>query len=164
MTPERWISRLIRKSKNKKRRPAFLPFALLSQPQRLHVYPHKGIWHREWWFFADNCMGEMTLFLLVWLLEIITKPHFVPLKRSLFLIYGFQIFSVTNNTECGKLLEEIRCALCSPHSQSLFHSPEREALGRDPVLPLLCKDYCKEFFYTCRGHIPGITKKKKKKN
>ncbi|XP_036096403.1 hedgehog-interacting protein [Molossus molossus] len=67
-----------------------------------------------------------------------------------------KIFSVTNNTECGKLLEEIKCALCSPHSQSLFHSPEREALDRDLVLPLLCKDYCKEFFYTCRGHIPGF--------
>ncbi|XP_011357763.1 hedgehog-interacting protein [Pteropus vampyrus] len=66
-----------------------------------------------------------------------------------------KIFSVTNNTECGKLLEEIKCALCSPHSQSLFHSPEREALERELVLPLLCKDYCKEFFYTCRGHIPG---------
>lgn len=78
------------------------------------------------------------------------------------MIYGFQIFSVTNNTECGKLLEEIKCALCSPHSQSLFHSPEREALERDLVLPLLCKDYCKEFFYTCRGHIPG--KKKKRYN
>ncbi|GAB5570475.1 hedgehog-interacting protein [Prionailurus iriomotensis] len=67
-----------------------------------------------------------------------------------------KIFSVTNNTECGKLLEEIKCALCSPHSQSLFNSPEREALERDLVLPLLCKDYCKEFFYTCRGHIPGF--------
>uniref|UniRef100_G3UM80 Hedgehog-interacting protein n=1 Tax=Loxodonta africana TaxID=9785 RepID=G3UM80_LOXAF len=67
-----------------------------------------------------------------------------------------QIFSVTNNTECGKLLEEVKCAHCSPHSQSLFHSPEREVLERDLVLPLLCKDYCKEFFYTCRGHIPGF--------
>ncbi|EPY79062.1 hedgehog-interacting protein [Camelus ferus] len=67
-----------------------------------------------------------------------------------------KIFSVANNTECGKLLEEIRCALCSPYSQSLFHSPEREALERDLALPLLCKDYCKEFFYTCRGHIPGF--------
>uniref|UniRef100_A0A8C2P6N1 Folate receptor-like domain-containing protein n=1 Tax=Capra hircus TaxID=9925 RepID=A0A8C2P6N1_CAPHI len=67
-----------------------------------------------------------------------------------------KIFSVTNNTECGKLLEEIKCAACSPHSQSLFYSPEREALERDLVLPFLCKDYCKEFFYTCRGHIPGL--------
>ena len=92
----------------------------------------------------------------------ITKPNFVELNRSLFLISGFQIFSVTNNTECGKLLEEIKCALCSPHSQSLFYSPEREALERDLALPWLCKDYCKEFFYTCRGHIPGKNKKKKK--
>lgn len=100
--------------------------------------------------------------LLIGLRKNITKPNVTWLKRSLFLIYGFQIFSVTNNTECGKLLEEIKCALCSPHSQSLFHSPEREALERDLVLPLLCKDYCKEFFYTCRGHIPGKKKKKKK--
>ncbi|XP_004606255.1 hedgehog-interacting protein [Sorex araneus] len=67
-----------------------------------------------------------------------------------------QILSVTNSTECGKLLEEIKCALCSPNSQSLFHSPDREVLERDLVLPLLCKDYCKEFFYTCRGHLPGF--------
>ncbi|CAH7297134.1 Hhip [Phodopus roborovskii] len=67
-----------------------------------------------------------------------------------------KIFSSTNNTECGKLLEEIKCAPCSPHSQSLFCSPEREVLDGDLVLPLLCKDYCKEFFYTCRGHIPGL--------
>lgn len=82
----------------------------------------------------------------------------MELKRSLFLIYGFQMFSVTNNTECGKLLEEIKCALCSPHSQSLFYSPETESLERDLALPLLCKDYCKEFFYTCRGHVPGKKK------
>ncbi|XP_042557751.1 hedgehog-interacting protein [Dipodomys merriami] len=67
-----------------------------------------------------------------------------------------KIFSATNNTECGRLLEEVKCAPCSPHSQSLFHSPEREVLERDLVLPLLCPDYCKEFFYTCRGHIPGF--------
>ncbi|KAM8969903.1 hedgehog-interacting protein isoform X1 [Antechinus flavipes] len=68
-----------------------------------------------------------------------------------------KIFSVTNNTECMKLLEEIRCAHCSPHSQNLFHSPERgEASERDLALPLLCEDYCKEFYYTCRGHIPGF--------
>ncbi|XP_001367199.2 hedgehog-interacting protein isoform X1 [Monodelphis domestica] len=68
-----------------------------------------------------------------------------------------KIFSVTNNTECVKLLEEIRCAHCSPHSQNLFHSPERvEASERELALPLLCEDYCKEFYYTCRGHIPGF--------
>lgn len=67
-----------------------------------------------------------------------------------------KIFSATNNTECGRLLEEIKCAPCSPHSQSLFHSPERDVLDGDLALPLLCKDYCKEFFYTCRGHIPGL--------
>ncbi|KAL6086705.1 hypothetical protein STEG23_025130 [Scotinomys teguina] len=67
-----------------------------------------------------------------------------------------KIFSATNNTECGKLLEEIKCAPCSPHSQSLFYSPERDVLDGDLVLPLLCKDYCKEFFYTCRGHIPVL--------
>uniref|UniRef100_F7DUE2 Hedgehog interacting protein n=1 Tax=Ornithorhynchus anatinus TaxID=9258 RepID=F7DUE2_ORNAN len=68
-----------------------------------------------------------------------------------------KIFSVINNTECVKLLEEIQCAHCSPHAQNLFHSPERgEATEREIALPLLCKDYCKEFYYTCRGHIPGF--------
>ncbi|XP_019377383.1 PREDICTED: hedgehog-interacting protein [Gavialis gangeticus] len=68
-----------------------------------------------------------------------------------------KIFSVTNNTECMKLLEEIKCAHCSPYAQNLFHSPEKgETSERELVLPYLCKDYCKEFFYTCRGHIPGF--------
>lgn len=76
-------------------------------------------------------------------------------KKNLVSFSWLQILSVINNTECGKLLEEIKCALCSPNSQSLFHSPDREVLDRDLVLPLLCKDYCKEFFYTCRSHLPG---------
>ncbi|NXT54231.1 HHIP protein, partial [Pluvianellus socialis] len=68
-----------------------------------------------------------------------------------------QILSVTNNTECAKLLEEIKCAHCSPHAQNLFRSPEKgETPERELTLPYLCKDYCKEFYYTCRGHIPGF--------
>ncbi|XP_053559677.1 hedgehog-interacting protein isoform X1 [Bombina bombina] len=68
-----------------------------------------------------------------------------------------KIFSVTNNTECAKLLEEIRCAYCSPHAQNLFNPPERtETSERQLLLPTLCKDYCKEFYYTCRGQIPGL--------
>jgi hedgehog interacting protein len=80
-----------------------------------------------------------------------------------FPICGFQIFSATNNSECSRLLEEIQCAPCSPHSQSLFYTPERDVLDGDLALPLLCKDYCKEFFYTCRGHIPGKNQNKTKK-
>jgi hedgehog interacting protein len=34
-------------------------------------------------------------------------------------------------------------------------------LERELILPLLCKDYCKEFFYTCRGHIPGNNTQKR---
>ncbi|NWI13577.1 HHIP protein, partial [Crypturellus soui] len=68
-----------------------------------------------------------------------------------------KILSVTNNTECAKLLEEIKCAHCSPHAQNLFHSPEKgETPERELALPYLCKDYCKELYYTCRGHIPGF--------
>ncbi|XP_053114104.1 hedgehog-interacting protein isoform X1 [Hemicordylus capensis] len=67
-----------------------------------------------------------------------------------------KIFSVTNNTECVKLLQEIKCAHCSPNAQNLFHSTEKETFERELVLPFLCKDYCKEFYYTCRGHIPGL--------
>ncbi|XP_010285380.1 PREDICTED: hedgehog-interacting protein-like, partial [Phaethon lepturus] len=68
-----------------------------------------------------------------------------------------RILSVTNNTECAKLLEEIKCAHCSPHAQNLFHSPGKgETPERELTLPYLCKDYCKEFYYTCRGHIPGF--------
>ncbi|RLW00819.1 hypothetical protein DV515_00008498, partial [Chloebia gouldiae] len=67
------------------------------------------------------------------------------------------VLSVTNNTECAKLLEEIKCAHCSPHAQNLFHSPEKgETPEKELMLPYLCKDYCKEFYYTCRGHIPGF--------
>ncbi|KAI2668384.1 Hedgehog-interacting protein [Labeo rohita] len=66
-----------------------------------------------------------------------------------------RIFS-TNNTECSRLLEEIKCAHCSPHAQMLFHSPKVEkAPHREQDLPRLCHDYCQEFYYTCRGHVPG---------
>uniref|UniRef100_W5MR80 Hedgehog-interacting protein n=1 Tax=Lepisosteus oculatus TaxID=7918 RepID=W5MR80_LEPOC len=68
-----------------------------------------------------------------------------------------RIFSATNNTECAKLLEEIKCARCSQHAQILFHSPDMEASAdRELVLPKLCKDYCREFYYACRGHIPEL--------
>lgn len=66
-----------------------------------------------------------------------------------------QIFS-TNNTECSRLLEEIKCARCSPNAQMLFHLSEQEsARHHEPDLPRLCLDYCQEFYYTCRGHVPG---------
>ena len=138
------------------------------EAKRLCLRPYKGVLYCD---LVVLCRAQHWLkwtFLFLWWppppKKNITKPNFVELNRSLFLISGFQIFSVTNNTECGKLLEEIKCAVCSPHSQSLFYSPEREALERDLVLPLLCKDYCKEFFYTCRGHIPGKKKKMMKWN
>ncbi|XP_016389851.1 hedgehog-interacting protein-like [Sinocyclocheilus rhinocerous] len=67
-----------------------------------------------------------------------------------------RIFS-TNNTECSRLLEEIKCAHCSPHAQMLFHSPKLEkAPHREQDLPRLCHDYCQEFYYTCRGHVPEL--------
>ncbi|RXN24436.1 hedgehog-interacting -like protein [Labeo rohita] len=67
-----------------------------------------------------------------------------------------RIFS-TNNTECSRLLEEIKCAHCSPHAQMLFHSPKVEkAPHREQDLPRLCHDYCQEFYYTCRGHVPEL--------
>lgn len=64
----------------------------------------------------------------------------------------------TNNTECSRLLEELRCARCSPNAQMLFHTPHRPAAVpvREPDLPLLCHDYCREFYYTCRGHVPEL--------
>ncbi|XP_039194895.1 hedgehog-interacting protein isoform X2 [Crotalus tigris] len=77
-------------------------------------------------------------------------------RQGLLQIESNKIFSVTNNTECVKLLQEIRCAHCSPNAQNLFHSTVKEALERELALPFLCKDYCKEFYYTCRGHIPGL--------
>lgn len=147
------LNRLICKSR--KHFCALLPFAVSFQPKRLYLYPYKDNsigWHGD--VYQTTVLARLYISTYV-ITKNITRPNFTWLKRSLFLIYGFQIYLVTNNTECGKLLEEIKCALCSPHSQSLFHSPEREALERDLVFPLLCKDYCKEFFYTCRGHIPG---------
>ncbi|CAG11052.1 unnamed protein product [Tetraodon nigroviridis] len=66
------------------------------------------------------------------------------------------IFS-TNNTECGRLLDEIKCARCSPNGQVLFHSPDTDKMPhREPDLPRLCQDFCREFYYTCRGHIPAF--------
>uniref|UniRef100_A0A3Q2QGD3 Hedgehog-interacting protein n=1 Tax=Fundulus heteroclitus TaxID=8078 RepID=A0A3Q2QGD3_FUNHE len=67
-----------------------------------------------------------------------------------------RIFS-TNNTECGHLLEEIKCARCSPNAQVLFHSLDMDRMPhREPDLPRLCQDFCREFYYTCRGHIPEL--------
>uniref|UniRef100_A0A3Q2YN30 Hedgehog-interacting protein n=1 Tax=Hippocampus comes TaxID=109280 RepID=A0A3Q2YN30_HIPCM len=69
---------------------------------------------------------------------------------------GGEIFS-TNNTECGRLLEEIKCARCSPNAQVLFHPSEPGRMPhREPDLPQLCQDFCREFYYTCRGHIPEL--------
>lgn len=64
----------------------------------------------------------------------------------------------TNNTECSRLLEELRCARCSPNAQMLFHAPHGAAAvpTREPDLPALCHDYCREFYYTCRGHVPEL--------
>ncbi|XP_062851350.1 hedgehog-interacting protein [Trichomycterus rosablanca] len=63
----------------------------------------------------------------------------------------------SNSTECSRLLEEIKCARCSPNAQMLFRSAEQEStLHRDPDLPRLCFDYCREFYYTCRGHVPEL--------
>uniref|UniRef100_A0A8C6KKN2 Hedgehog-interacting protein n=1 Tax=Nothobranchius furzeri TaxID=105023 RepID=A0A8C6KKN2_NOTFU len=67
-----------------------------------------------------------------------------------------RIFS-TNNTECGRILEEIKCARCSPNAQVLFHSLDMDRMPhREPDLPQLCQNFCREFYYTCRGHIPEL--------
>ncbi|TRY54794.1 hypothetical protein DNTS_001765 [Danionella cerebrum] len=67
-----------------------------------------------------------------------------------------RIFS-SNNTDCSRLLEEIKCAHCSPNAQMLFHSPKHEkGTPRQQDLPRLCHDYCQEFYYTCRGHVPEL--------
>ncbi|KAM6972380.1 hedgehog-interacting protein [Aplochiton taeniatus] len=82
-----------------------------------------------------------------------------PTKRAAYQILhrrDARIFS-TNNTECGHLLEEIKCARCSPNAQVLFHSADTDAAPhREPDLPQLCQDYCRKFYYTCRGHIPEL--------
>ncbi|XP_030643547.1 hedgehog-interacting protein isoform X2 [Chanos chanos] len=82
-----------------------------------------------------------------------------PTRRAAYQILhrrDSRIFS-TNNTECSRLLEEIKCARCSPHAQVLFHSPQTDAVPhREPDLPRLCHDYCREFYYTCRGHISEL--------
>ncbi|XP_067897646.1 hedgehog-interacting protein isoform X3 [Heterodontus francisci] len=68
-----------------------------------------------------------------------------------------KIFSVTNNTECAKLLEEIKCAQCSPHAQNLFHLPDREgASDNELAFPMLCRDYCKQLYFGCRSHVAGL--------
>lgn len=82
-----------------------------------------------------------------------------PTRRAAYQILhrrDARVFS-TNNTECGRLLEEIKCARCSPNAQVLFHSLDTEKTPhREPDLPRLCHDYCRDFYYTCRGHIPEL--------
>lgn len=121
-------------------------------------------------FHSDNFCSSRTVTLIVTVL--VPQALFLAYGRAIFLcvrwghrsqaylslVCGLQVLSVTNNTECAKLLEEIKCAHCSPHAQNLFHSPEKgETPEKELMLPYLCKDYCKEFYYTCRGHIPGKT-------
>ncbi|KAG7257457.1 hypothetical protein CRUP_001677, partial [Coryphaenoides rupestris] len=59
-----------------------------------------------------------------------------------------RIFS-TNNTDA---------LAARPTPQVLFHPPDAEAKvpHREPELPSLCQDFCREFYYTCRGHIPAF--------
>lgn len=68
-----------------------------------------------------------------------------------------KIVSVTNNTECARLLEEIKCAQCSPHAQYLFHLPDRQgAADNELAFPMLCGDYCKQLYFACRSQIAGL--------
>uniref|UniRef100_A0A8C6NJY3 Hedgehog-interacting protein n=1 Tax=Nothobranchius furzeri TaxID=105023 RepID=A0A8C6NJY3_NOTFU len=82
-----------------------------------------------------------------------------PTRRAAYQILhrkDARIFS-TNNTECGRILEEIKCARCSPNAQVLFHSLDMDRMPhREPDLPQLCQNFCREFYYTCRGHIPEL--------
>ncbi|XP_023655230.1 hedgehog-interacting protein [Paramormyrops kingsleyae] len=82
-----------------------------------------------------------------------------PTRRAAYQILhrrDARVFS-TNNTECARLLDEIKCARCSPHAQVLLHAPApAAALHPEPRLPRLCHDYCREFYYTCRGRIPEL--------
>ncbi|XP_048463346.1 hedgehog-interacting protein [Rhincodon typus] len=65
-----------------------------------------------------------------------------------------EVFSVTNNTECARLLEEIKCAECSPHAQNLFHVSDQEGTSANELtFPILCRDYCEQFYFACRSHI-----------
>ncbi|KAL4618158.1 hedgehog-interacting protein-like [Arapaima gigas] len=67
-----------------------------------------------------------------------------------------EIFS-SNDTECSQLLQEIRCARCSPHSQALFRTSNvAEVPPGQLLLPRLCQDYCNRFYYTCRAHLPEL--------
>lgn len=117
----------------------------------------------EWWYETrctyTNCIGSVSVIYYTRSCNLFFGVRWGNrLYIYLSLVCGLQILSVTNNTECAKLLEEIKCAHCSPHAQNLFHSPEKgETPERELTLPYLCRDYCKEFYYTCRGHIPGKT-------
>ncbi|XP_072427721.1 hedgehog-interacting protein isoform X2 [Chiloscyllium punctatum] len=68
-----------------------------------------------------------------------------------------EVFSVTNNTECARLLEEIKCAECSPYAQNLFHISDREGTSANELtFPMLCRDYCEQLYVACRSHIAGL--------
>ncbi|GCB79598.1 hypothetical protein scyTo_0019571 [Scyliorhinus torazame] len=68
-----------------------------------------------------------------------------------------KVFSVTNNTECARLLEEIKCAQCSPYAQNLFHLPDQEEASNNELdFPVLCREFCKQFYFACRSHVAGL--------
>lgn len=118
---------------------SFSIFWSLSNGQ---IVNHRPVWPDVGWTVPCEVRGKIQL-------------SSVSIKTSVFVACGLQVFS-TNNTECGRLLEEIKCARCSPNAQVLFHSSDVDKMPhREPDLPRLCQDFCREFYYTCRGHIPG---------
>uniref|UniRef100_A0A672Z1C8 Hedgehog-interacting protein n=1 Tax=Sphaeramia orbicularis TaxID=375764 RepID=A0A672Z1C8_9TELE len=56
----------------------------------------------------------------------------------------------TNNTECGRLLEEIKCASLLPQCPGCCSTPRtwQRCHTGSPDLPRLCQDFCREFYYT----------------
>ncbi|XP_078068254.1 hedgehog-interacting protein isoform X2 [Mustelus asterias] len=87
--------------------------------------------------------------------KLYTRLSCCPVSRQQFV--DPQVFSVTNNTECARLLEEIKCAQCSPYAQNLFHLPDQEEASNNELdFPILCRDYCKQFYFACRSHIAGL--------
>lgn len=107
-------------------------------------------------FYISYSEIHLQIYHKLLLVLIMMLTWFCCLKPCCFLcLRSLQIFS-TNNTECAHLLDEIKCARCSPNAQVLFHSLDIDRQPhREPDLPRLCLDFCRKFYYTCRGHIPG---------
>ncbi|XP_019621383.1 PREDICTED: hedgehog-interacting protein-like [Branchiostoma belcheri] len=68
-------------------------------------------------------------------------------------------YELTNvaSTECAHMLGKLQCARCSPVSWYLFNAGDTlNPDQRSRTLPIMCSDFCYQFYEACQGSIRGL--------